>query len=318
MRDGLGPGRLPRNSEFWAWKHEKNPFGRSLALVAEADSALVGLRVFMRWAWVRNGRVVPALRAVDTVTHPSWRGRGVFRDLTLRLVERVSGNGIGFVFNTPNRQSLRGYLQMGWQPVSRVSVRVKVLRPGALVRRMVGGAPSVAPVGDPGGRLDELLAEPQLTAFLNRVTGLDGDRWETPRTVRYLRWRYRMIPGLSYWGVWRLSTGAGAVVIGCTVTHRLLSELRICELMVTPDPAGISLGKELVRQVCRDSDAGLASAVAIGDTPEAEVLSSLGFGPAPIGRPVFVLRSLQHPSLGRSGGGAMRDWRLSAGDLELF
>ena len=37
---------------------------------------LVALRAFMRWTWRSGGRDVTAVRAVDTATHPDWRGQG--------------------------------------------------------------------------------------------------------------------------------------------------------------------------------------------------------------------------------------------------
>ena len=51
---GPAPGGADRR-ELFVWKHLDNHFGRSIALVAEEDGGIVGLRAFMRWAFNRPG-----------------------------------------------------------------------------------------------------------------------------------------------------------------------------------------------------------------------------------------------------------------------
>ena len=56
-----------------------------------------------------------AVRAVDTITAPEARGRGVFTRFTLAILsnEITRDDDVSFVFNTPNDQSRPGYLKMG-------------------------------------------------------------------------------------------------------------------------------------------------------------------------------------------------------------
>ncbi|MGH8914713.1 MAG: GNAT family N-acetyltransferase, partial [Acidimicrobiia bacterium] len=50
LRAALGePPLLERTPEMFAWKHFDNPFGRSIAILAETGGEIVGLRAFMRW-----------------------------------------------------------------------------------------------------------------------------------------------------------------------------------------------------------------------------------------------------------------------------
>ena len=70
LNASLGGGPTgQRSSEFFGWKHRRNPFGRSYAIVAERSGRLVGFRTFMRWRFVLDGAPVSAVRAVDTATH---------------------------------------------------------------------------------------------------------------------------------------------------------------------------------------------------------------------------------------------------------
>jgi hypothetical protein len=78
VRASMGVGDIPREREYWEWKHVRNPFGASPVLLAEAEGKLVGLRVFMRWEWRRDDRRVRSVRAVDTAPIPSGRAGGSF------------------------------------------------------------------------------------------------------------------------------------------------------------------------------------------------------------------------------------------------
>ena len=119
----LGWGDDTRYRELFAWKHERNPFGRSLAWVVERDGRVVAVRLFMRWMFRRGGSTLHAVRAVDTATHPDHQGHGLFTALTTHALEACRAEGVAFVFNTPNAQSRPGYLKMGWREVGRPAGR---------------------------------------------------------------------------------------------------------------------------------------------------------------------------------------------------
>lgn len=125
LRTSLGKQDDPHYEAFLAWKHQQNAFGASPAWVALDEDRVVGYRTFLRWRFVDDaGRVLRAVRAVDTATDPAYRGQGIFRRLTIEAVADLTRSGDAFVFNTPNDQSRPGYLSMGWSIVRRVPVAV--------------------------------------------------------------------------------------------------------------------------------------------------------------------------------------------------
>lgn len=142
-----------RTPEFFAWKHRENPFGSSPGLVAEsADGAIVAVRLFLRWEFLHQGETVRAVRAVDTATHPAAQGRGLFKRLTLDLLDRLSAD-TDLVFNTPNANSLPGYLRMGWREVGKVPIALHPIRPLAFakgLRELRSGEAEQAPGADFG------------------------------------------------------------------------------------------------------------------------------------------------------------------------
>src|SRR5688572_14578158 len=189
----------PRTLDYWNWKHRDGTFGPSYVLVAEKDRTVVGLRAFMRWEWAAGGRVLHAVRAVDTATHPECRGRGIFTKLTEALVEQVRAAGVAFVFNTPNANSRPGFIKMGWKSLGRVTLLIRPQRPwrimAALARRAVGGRSAAADL--PARPAKDVLDHPEIVAFAERAVRTDG-RLGTPRTAAYLRWRYGNVPGFTY------------------------------------------------------------------------------------------------------------------------
>ena len=165
-------GNVPLGADYWAWKHIANPFGTSPVLTAHAappdrspgqtsasgESRMAGLRTFMRWRWRSSAREVPSVRAVDTATHPDFRGRGVFKRLTLQIGSEMREEGVPFVYNTPNEMSRPGYVKMGCKVVGRVSLVLRPVRPFRLASRVLrqrldrGNAPPEAPTAQESRR----------------------------------------------------------------------------------------------------------------------------------------------------------------------
>ena len=97
LKLSLGDVSTTKSATYWRWKHVENPFGKSHVLLAEEDGKLVGIRAFMQWRWTDGQREYTALRAVDTATHPDYQGRGIFKKLTLELIERRRAAGDDFM-----------------------------------------------------------------------------------------------------------------------------------------------------------------------------------------------------------------------------
>ena len=316
-RTALGEGSAPRTLEYWRWKHLESPFGPSPGLLAEHEGELVGMRLFLRWRFRAGGREVAAVRAVDTATHPAWRGRGIFRRLTQELVAKVSGEGAAFVYNTPNRASRRGYLEMGWTDVARLPVRVGRPSPGRLLESLAGAARSGGAPGTPEGLapVEGLLAAPELPVLLD---GWDRDetRLRTPRSVAYLRWRYAAAPGLRYHAAWELAAGTGAAVVLRLRNRGRFREAALCEVLASPGARGTAAARDLIRAATRAAGAGYAVGVAAGGTAEARALGRAGFVRLPLPGRRFTVRTLDPPAAVDPRRWA--SWRLSLGDLELM
>lgn len=313
----LGKGRaFERSAAFFRWKHLENPFGHSLMLLANGQEIL-GLRAFLRWQFRAGGDVIPAVRAVDTATHPGYQRMGIFSRLTAASLEQATAEGVRLVFNTPNQYSLPGYQKLGWTFVGKTTVFARPLRPLRIARALAARRPDEATdegPGDDGTALDRLFSqEAALSSLLARDDAHLAPGIRTARTVPYLVWRYRNAPSLHY-SARHVGDGTlGAAAIYRRTRRRGLVELSIAELLFD-DPGQ---GRRVVREILAGVPADYAVAHCSWEAPHRRVLMGVGFVPVPRLGPNFTVRPLgsDFPGFDPKSPGS---WRLSLGDLEVF
>jgi GNAT superfamily N-acetyltransferase len=305
-----GSHGIPRTREFWEWKHLKNPFGQSFAIAAEHNGKLIGLRMFMKWNWNRGGQTIPAVRAVDTVTHPDWQGKGIFSQLTTTLLEEVRETGISFVFNTPNSSSKPAYLKLGWQPVVALPMRIRILRPFQMIMNGFFNQ-SMENEGPENTALD-LLSQISVESCLYGISR--ETRSHTERTQKYLIWRYGEIPGFQYLAKYKTKQNAEALLIYRNRIRKRWRELSISELLMTEGNEGRKLAKQLLEEALRNSHAHYAVALAADDTDEKSVLKQSWFFPVRRIGPTLTIRKLDD----RVPEHDWSTWRCSVGDFEVF
>lgn len=233
LKSSLGEALMPKSVAFWRWKHWENPFGKSSVLLAFENETLVGVRAFMKWEWRFHNKVIQSVRAVDTATHPEHQGKGIFTTLTLSLVEQCKTDGIGFVFNTPNKNSMPGYIKMGWHSIGKM---------GVLVR------PIFSLRATSGDNLRGTINEDFIKEFDRRRLSAP-DKLETNYNLEYFRWRYINNPNVVY-HTFENESCAGIYRVR---PMGLGNEFRLCDLNVyaSPTNAGKYIMKIAKGENCR-------------------------------------------------------------------
>jgi predicted N-acetyltransferase YhbS len=296
LQRSLGDDGDPRYSELFAWKHDTNRFGPSPMWVATDGGRVVAFRALMRWEFVRGGKVLRAVRAVDTATDPDYQGRGLFRSLTMHGLESVEAEGVDFVFNTPNDQSRPGYLKMGWREVGRLPAAVRFTGPTGALRAVR----SRVPADRWSTELD--VGVPVLDWL---VSGGPGGRLAAPTDVReictnvddgFLAWRF----GTPLLGYRVVDDGDSGVI----VRARMRGASK--ELAVVAEFGAPTDTQRLGAQVAKD--AGCSYAIRIGRPSLAT-----GYVALPGGGPILTWRSVNDEGLP-----PLPNWRLTLGDIELF
>ena len=295
MRAALGePPLLRRTPELFAWKHFDNPFGRSLAIVAETDDRIVGLRAFMRWDLIAPGGVtLRCVRAVDTATHPDYQRRGIFRRLTEETLELAVAKDIDLVFNTPNEKSGAGYLSMGWTEVGMIGV---LARPSPRLATDRGDSNSTEP--------ENFLADPQPAIPLD-VNDRAPRGLRTPRNEAYLRWRFGSHPTARYF---RVDSGDSTAVVRPNI-RKGRRELIVADVY-GPSP------RAALRQTGRRSRAAYLAAWFSPGSPERAAAIRSGLVPVPgVSALTLMARPLRDLGIDVT---SMPSWDLAISDLELL
>jgi GNAT superfamily N-acetyltransferase len=292
-------------TSFFAWKHRKNPFGRSPAWVAVDGERIVGFRIFLRWEFERGGHYVRAVRAVDTATHPDYQGRGIFSRLTLHAIEALRAEGVGFIFNTPNDQSRPGYLKMGWQLVERLPVLARPRSLPALlaVARARVPADKWSLPCSAGVSAPEAFGDHDGVDALLRVRE-PAENLRTHKTAAFLSWRYGFAP-LAYRALLTGPRLEDGVVIFRLRRRGAAVEAAVCDALL-PDANRPRLARAL-RRVVRESGADYAVRIGGANTARA------GFFPLPGQGPTLVWRAVSESVMP-----AAAEWHLGLGDIELF
>jgi len=297
LKLSLGEQDLPLSESIWNFKHRENPFGNSLVFVAEEDNAIIGVRAFMRWEWKNKNQSYKTFRAVDTATHPSHQGKGIFKKLTLKAVDVAIENGDNFIFNTPNDQSRPGYLKMGWEQVDKIKV---ALRPAynsfwkfsnKAINYSVNNQCSF-------NELEELCVE-----WNDKLSS--NNTLYTPKTANFLSWRYEKNPLQRY----EVYANRGLYLAAYIKKRKGLKELRIAECIYNENTK-----PEIIRSIKMLSKK--FGAQVISYSPE---LLDLKYNVvnANIG-PILTFKALNLSGQEHINFKEIANWKYSIGDLELF
>jgi GNAT superfamily N-acetyltransferase len=309
LRKSLGESTIPKSAALWAWKHEENPFGSSYVLLAEENEELIGLRAFMQWEWHWNEKKYKTIRAVDTATHPGHQGKGIFKKLTLEQLERCKKDQIRFVFNTPNSQSMPGYLKMGWNIQGKMPLKIRVLRPLTTAFRLVMKSTPAEQAMEPTNNWDSL------TDRFASLRAISPAGLHTPYSVSYIRWRYALNPLFPYSFI---SDDKNYILIYRIKEHSRFSELRITDFFLFNKNANIKkdIAKK-IKSISRKSTADFLTISGRQLIAYKDHLPGFGFIPIRNAGPSITLRNLTaDDEFGTLMD--MNNWSYSMGDLELF
>ena len=291
---------LPLSEEIWNFKHVINPFGPSIVLIAEEDQKIIGVRAFMKWKLSHSNKTeISTYRAVDTATHPAYRGKGIFKKLTLEAIEVATEERGDFIFNCPNDMSRPGYLKMGWEQTGKINVGIK---------------PSL-------WSFWKFWSDQEKFNFESNVEEQElevlCDQWNsklrkqgllfTPKSSNYLKWRYENNPLKDY-----LVHAAPDFYLSASIEKRKgIKELRITECIFLETKTDIKQIKKVIRRW------RLKFGVqAVSFSPKLLDLGNLAikgeFGP------ILTVRDLNLQNSEKINYYDLNKWNYSLGDVELF
>jgi predicted N-acetyltransferase YhbS len=257
------------------WKFDNNPAGPQILAIAEDRGRIVGQYALWPMRLTVGRETVSAAQSLDTMTHPDYRGQGMFTRLAREAMEYAKDKDVEVLYGFPNAASYPGFVRkLDWDHTGDVARYVRLLRPSAYDRVPAWAGPladAAARIIPTGPDADLVAGQPTDDEVAALIEGGATDGWTTyvRRDVNYLRWRFSVESGLEYqWVCVRTSSGAvsAAAVWGTELRsgRAVLSEL----LATSPGAAAAALA-ETVRQA---RQSGRRELVAFGQRPGLEAL----------------------------------------------
>jgi len=205
----------PMPPEFWRWRFQDNPAGGPLIELAWDGDTLAAHYAASPVVVSLVGKPVLTALSMTTMTHPDYRGRGLFTTLANRLYARMAQEGYLMVWGFPNDMSNRGFVRdLAWKDVYEIP----------MFRLNLSDMPS-------GPQISSDIVE--LRDFDKRFDVL----WESVRSdhailvqrdQKYLQWRFRMNPQNRYRAVAYLQSDR---TFGYAVFKRFESDLDIVDVL---------------------------------------------------------------------------------------
>jgi len=87
---------------WWQWTYEKNPAGQSWVCLAEDNGKIVGQVVNLPVLMKIGDQTMVVFLARDSMTHPGYRGQGIYYNLALRNYAAASEDKVNIGIGFPN------------------------------------------------------------------------------------------------------------------------------------------------------------------------------------------------------------------------
>jgi GNAT superfamily N-acetyltransferase len=124
-----------------SWRYLDRPLRRALISVAEADGHIVGTQPSYEVLVQTRGGPISGAMFLDVMTHPAYRGRGIFKGVVEHLRRECHERGMAILLTTPNADAARGFAKLAaWHclgeltPYVRPVALSRLLRPGSRAR----------------------------------------------------------------------------------------------------------------------------------------------------------------------------------------
>jgi GNAT superfamily N-acetyltransferase len=225
-----------REEAYDAWRFLGTPDGPAPTIVAEDGERFAGsYTVSPTWLDIGGERIRGA-QSMDTMTHPDYRGQGLFSRLALACFDRLREDGYEVLYGFPNESSYPGFIRrLQWDHVADVPYWSRPITP-------LEGRPAPLPaLSRFATRLLwrtsppalEVRREKPADAVLDSLVAAhteSKDVCRIARDARWYAWRYAPPARRTYGWLAAYEAGqpAGFAVIGCDQERPRGSEAQLC------------------------------------------------------------------------------------------
>lgn len=290
------------SEEMHRWAFPGNPYNNGdhmLFVLKEGDKVIAADALIPAELYLK-GQTIKMAHSVKSMTHPDYRGRGLFRIMTENSVEAGRKAGIQIILGLANDKSYGAYKKFGWPTLYEKDAFVRPLRITNLMYRRIKFMPvarllnfGFQAYNNSSLKKKWSLADRGLSfEILDRVPEQVGACWEKyknhydvlqVRDFKYLNYRYNERPDVNYKCllVKKERDVAGFAVIRLTEVNRS-KVASLVEFFTDPLDsrliAGLALG---VLDYCQENSVDYTVVSTGGYGKYKETLFSLGFRETP-------------------------------------
>jgi len=286
---------------YWKWRFQDNPAGPGVIELCWDGDLLVAHYAVTNLAMSIDGKIYSAGLSGTTMTHPRYRGLGLFTKLASHTYQRMSADDMIMVWGFPNAVSHRGFTtDLGWQDI--YEVPMFRLNTGAIKIRSTLFTDKVCELS---------FADERFDRFWERVKN-DHDII-IRRDRGYINWRYFSNPLENYRLIAYLDNEE---IQGYAVSKRYKDELQVVDLLV--EKTDIGTGESLIQFII---EAGLnikMKSISLWLNvchPLHHSLERIGFKPE---GPVTYLGGRALKSVFDRSFYDFRNWYFTMGDSDVF
>lgn len=107
--------------KFW---YNDNPCGHVISVNAFDGEKMVAHYACIPVEMIISGRIVKGIHSMATVTHPDYRGKGLFKTLAHKTYEIAEKEGFEFVSGVANANSFMGFIKyLGFYKIDNLDVK---------------------------------------------------------------------------------------------------------------------------------------------------------------------------------------------------
>jgi GNAT superfamily N-acetyltransferase len=336
------PGEDVSDPRFVCWMYEQNPSGRALEYVTLNKGLVSGHIAALPLRYQLGSRTALGSVAVNAITHPDYRGKGVFIILTDLLNKRSASVGIEFSFGFANLNSEKAclrhlsYRELGRFPLWILPFRLPPIMAARESKRGIIWR-AAARLAQPGVRAWSAILRPHLHkgTTVERLTKIGPEfdaLWESAkgaygniivRDRAFLDWRFVRPPTRRYEILAARKDGRLlGYLVATTTTVQGLKWAMIMDMFVADSREGRSaasaLAKEHVRR-SRAAGADLAAGLMFKHAPAAAGLRHNGFLVCPPGllpREFPILLHWNMPGPEPAGFYDIKSWFITMADYD--
>jgi hypothetical protein len=170
----------PMTEAFWRWRYLDHPAGGPMiALVWDGDR-LAAHYAASHAPLMIEGRPTAAALSMTTMTHPDYRGQGLFERSASVLYEQIGAAGVDVIWGFPNRNSNVPFRRkLNWDSIADIPVLTCDLR--------------TLPPQKPSELVEVSKIDPRFDFVCDNTDGWRGDH-----RAAYLSWRIDRNPINTY------------------------------------------------------------------------------------------------------------------------